>query len=477
MRLLLDPPGLWIGRPGRQLRLLQGNRAPVAIDDALTVLQDSGPVTVQVLTNDIDPEGGTLSLVSAYAALGTAVAEADDTVTYTPPPGVFGPDTIVYEIADDQNARNTGQVNVTITEPVLSVDQTPSNSLTVTSESGPIDITLSAPAVFAGTYQRDTAALTGGPVNLVAPDVSGTPDEGAVLDAVPGLWIHATEDAPVTRSWQWRRAGGAIAGATGGSYTVTAFDVGQGLSVTETLSDGAGQRSAQSATLGALPAPDSDAALLGWWDAADAATISATGGKVQSWADKAGGAPLTQGNASFEPLTGTRSLNGRNMLHFGGSPFLTRAQSVPVSGDIAFHMALILDPPTSAFEAVLALEATNDFQLDAASDTQFTGRLNVTGVGDDLSLTGGPFTGPLILSVVFDFSGAGQAEVFVNDVSRGVMTYTAALDASAALHVMSNRSLNADGHGALGDLIVTADVSGAARAQHHAYLAAKWGIS
>ena len=53
MRLLLDPQGVWIGRPGRLNRLLQGNQNPVASDDPLTILKDSAPVTVAVLDNDV----------------------------------------------------------------------------------------------------------------------------------------------------------------------------------------------------------------------------------------------------------------------------------------------------------------------------------------------------------------------------------------------------------------------------------------
>ena len=87
MRTIFDPDNLWLG-PAPMAQLSNSNKLPVAIDDALSVLRDSGPVTVDVLANDFDPEGQPLSLVSASAALGTAVAEADDTVTYTPPPGI-----------------------------------------------------------------------------------------------------------------------------------------------------------------------------------------------------------------------------------------------------------------------------------------------------------------------------------------------------------------------------------------------------
>lgn len=474
MRDVLDPSVRWVGRAA--FALARGNKRPVALDDALSVLKDSGPVTVAVLANDFDPEGQPLTLVSASAALGTAVAEADNTVTYTPPAGISGFDTVVYTIADDLGQTRDGQVNVTISDPQLSIDTLPDNTLAVTAETGLIDITVTNPAEFAGTWQADTADLVGGPVNLVPPAISGTAAVGNVLTAGPGLWIHDTGAGVPATGWQWRRGGSDIAGETGTSYTVAAGDIGPGVSVAETLTDGFGQRTAASAPVGVGFAPGDDAQLLGWWDAGDAATISQSAGAVNAWTDKAGGAALTQIDGTRQPLTGSRSLNGLNVLDFTSGDFMERALTVPASGDIAFHMALILDGAANAFEAILALEAAaNDFQVDANNAAQFDGRLNLAGAGTSVNLTGGPFSGAFILSVTFDRTGAGQAEVHVSNVLRAGTAYTASLDASAALHLMSNRSKNAFSPGAVGELIVTGDVGN--RGQHHAYLAARWGLS
>ena len=135
---------------------------------------------------------------------------------------------------------------------------------------------------------------------------------------------------------------------------------------------------------------------------------------------------------------------------------------------------LILDSIGNEYEAILAFEATNDMQIDAGSAAQFDGRLNAAGIGTTTGLTGGPYAGALIVSAVFDQTGAGQAEVFISNVSRGVMAYTAALDAASALHLMTNRTQNAWVDGAVAELIVTGDVTN--RADHHGYLSAKWGL-
>lgn len=471
MRDILDPADRWLGTA--PLALVPGNKRPVTTDDLLAVLMDSGPVSIAVLANDFDPEGQPLTLLSASAALGTAVAEADGTVTYTPPAGISGFDTVVYTVADDLNQTRTGQVDITISEPQLSIDQQPDNTLVVTAETGLIDITVTDPAEFAGSWQVSVADLGGGPINLMPPTISGTVAEGQTLTANGGLWVYDPGVGPPVQAWQWRRGGADIAGETASTYAVQAGDA--GLSALETLTDGNGQRVASSPVVGAVFQPSDDAALLGWWDAADAGTITQSGGLVSSWADKSGGTALSQANTARQPMTGSRLLNGQNVVDFDGTRFAERSEALPASGDVAFHAVLVLDGVSNAFAAVLAFEATNDFQIDANNAAVFDGRLNMTGIGSSANLTGGPFSGALILSAVFDRTGAATAEIFIGNTSRASAGYTAALDSAGALHLMTNRTQNAFVDGAVAELIVTGDVTN--RATYHAYLANKWGVS
>lgn len=198
MRDILDPVDVWIGWPASAQ--IFGDKRPVALDDTLTVPKDSGPVTVNVLVNDFDPEGGPLTLVFASAGLGTAVAEANNTVTYTPPSGISGFDSIVYEIADDQDQRATGQVNLSIFEPQLSIDVSLNNILSVVSDIGPLDLDVTQPAAFAGSFQFETGDLQEGPINLVPPVLNGTPAQGQVLSASDGLWVYDNAAGTPTQS-------------------------------------------------------------------------------------------------------------------------------------------------------------------------------------------------------------------------------------------------------------------------------------
>jgi hypothetical protein len=74
------------------------------------------------------------------------------------------------------------------------------------------------------------------PTNLSAPSISGTATQGLTLALAHGLWFND----PTTYNDQWLRctAAGAgcqaIVGATGGTYTLTAADVGSTIAVQET---------------------------------------------------------------------------------------------------------------------------------------------------------------------------------------------------------------------------------------------------
>lgn len=475
VRDILDPGELWIG--SFDGGFAASNKPPVVPDRSLTLLQDSAPVSVDVLSTAFDPEGEPLTLISASAALGSAVAEPDNTVTYTPPPGLAGFDAVVYELADDLDQRSTGQINVTLTAPQLAVITQVDNTLAVTAETGPLDIEVTSPMILAVDTTIEVGDLTGGPINLVPPAIEGTKAPGLTVTARPGLWTYDAEAGAPVRSWHWLRDGAEIPGATGASYVVDAADMTPDLTLREVQTDAFGQRLAFSAPVPAATfTPALDGAVLAWYDASDETALTASDGLVEAWLDLAGGDDLVQANTTRRPRTGARSLNGRNLVDFDGGDFLERASlTLPANGDLAVHMALDLDGVDNAFAAVLAFDALNDMQLDANDATSFFGRLNPNGIGAPVTLSGGPFSGPLILSMIFDQTGSGTAEVFIADQSRATMAYTAPIDALVALHLMTNRSRNASVNGAVGEVVITGATGN--RGDYHGYLSSKWGVT
>ncbi|RAI97710.1 gliding motility-associated-like protein [Chitinophaga skermanii] len=81
--------------------VIQGNRAPVAVNDAQAALAGI-PVSGNVLTNDSDPDGNLLiASVQQNVQHGRLVLNGDGSYTYTPGAGFVGLDSLVYRVCDN----------------------------------------------------------------------------------------------------------------------------------------------------------------------------------------------------------------------------------------------------------------------------------------------------------------------------------------------------------------------------------------
>ncbi len=90
-------------------------RPPQAVNDSASTDTNTA-VPVTVLANDTDPDpGDTLRLSSVTnGAHGTAVANGDGTVTYTPAPGFTGSDAVTYIVSDGRGGTATATVTVAV---------------------------------------------------------------------------------------------------------------------------------------------------------------------------------------------------------------------------------------------------------------------------------------------------------------------------------------------------------------------------
>lgn len=82
------------------------------------------------------------------------------------------------------------------------------------------------------------------PVNTVLPAISGTLAIGQVLSTTDGTW---TGTAPIVYTYQWKRNGADIGGATANTYTLTTSDPGTTITSTVTATNAGGSASATSA--------------------------------------------------------------------------------------------------------------------------------------------------------------------------------------------------------------------------------------
>ncbi|MFT7579459.1 MAG: ferredoxin [Myxococcota bacterium] len=91
--------------------ILPFNDPPVALEDEVTTRMNV-PVTVDVLGNDLDPDGDTLAIVSTTEPGNGTVLVDGDQVTYTPDPGFFGDDVFDVTITDPSGSESTAMVIV-----------------------------------------------------------------------------------------------------------------------------------------------------------------------------------------------------------------------------------------------------------------------------------------------------------------------------------------------------------------------------
>jgi len=94
---------------------LPPNQAPVAGDDAYTLLEDQ-PLSLTVadlLANDSDPNGDSLSLsLGSPAQFGTVTLGNNGTLIYTPQSNFVGSDRFTYILTDGRGGTDTGEVTL-----------------------------------------------------------------------------------------------------------------------------------------------------------------------------------------------------------------------------------------------------------------------------------------------------------------------------------------------------------------------------
>ncbi|SIR33036.1 Fibronectin type III domain-containing protein [Shewanella morhuae] len=92
--------------------VVSGNTAPTTVDDSAAT-DDRTSLLLDVLSNDSDPDGNILTLVSATAQQGVVSVEYNK-LRYIPKTGFDGVDAVSYRISDGVGGDATGQVLITV---------------------------------------------------------------------------------------------------------------------------------------------------------------------------------------------------------------------------------------------------------------------------------------------------------------------------------------------------------------------------
>ena len=191
------------------------NDAPVAANDSATTNEDTA-VTISVLANDSDVDGGTLSVTSKTdGAKGTVTINGDGTLSYVPNLNANGADSFTYTISDGQGGSASGTVSITINSvndaPVASNDSTTTNedaSVTIAVLANDSDVDGGALSVTSKTNgAKGTVTINGDGTLSYVPNLNAngadsftytiSDGQGGAATATVSITINAVNDAPV----------------------------------------------------------------------------------------------------------------------------------------------------------------------------------------------------------------------------------------------------------------------------------------
>lgn len=244
--------------------------------------------------------------------------------------------------------------------------------------------------------------------------------------------------------------------------------------------------------------PASVAGTAMWFDAADGATITHSGGLVSEWSDKGSlGYHLTNTKESQKPTTGATSQNGLNVISFGGAQSLLNfdTTSTRFLHDGTKHIIGVV-----AYKNTTANKGLFSTRQDSGRDgawlylpsttlwhivTVGTGTTKIPANNQDAGVISS--TNPFVTTVAVDSTNATAAErsaIYVG--SGGAIKNNTSLESGTVVNsepfVLGSLTVSPGGYNLTGwvaemVIIAGADATESNRAALHTYLKTKWGIA
>jgi uncharacterized membrane protein YgcG len=231
--------GSWADSPTAYAYSWQQNGSNIAAQTSSQYTLTSGDVN-QVITCTVVASNAagssapavSLPIVPVAAPVGTVPVEQSPPVisgtaaqgqTVTCSTGAWADTPTSYAYSWQQNGSSiSGQTSSHYTLTSADVNQAIACTVVASNSSGSSLPAVSPPIV------PLSAPVGTAPVNTAPPTVSGTFQQGLTVACSPGSWLNS----PSGYSYSWQRNASAIAGQTGGLYTLTAGDVGQAVTCT-----------------------------------------------------------------------------------------------------------------------------------------------------------------------------------------------------------------------------------------------------
>ena len=235
--------------------------------------------------------------------------------------------------------------------------------------------------------------------------------------------------------------------------------------------------------------------LKAWYDADDAATI--TGGIIVSqWNDKSGnGFNLSQSTLTKRPSSGTRTLNGKNVIDFDGTNDVLEASTASdwtfmnnSGGSTAFFVYMYDSNSTANAWCTTDGVSGADIGYDLYDNSDLAHRVN-RGVGGAQAISNdtlqNPSTGNHYLYVLSDpnnGTAANRSQIYVDGTLQNKNnTFTNAPSSSTPTTPLDIGGRRADDvysfDGAFAEIIIVSGIMSAGDiTKTKAYISAKWGV-
>lgn len=323
------------------------------------------------------------------------------------------------------------------------------------------------------------------PVVLSQSSISGSPYSSNTLTVNPGTWAN-----PVTSySYQWRRNGVDISGATASTYVCQIADDGAGIDCS-VVAIGPGGTSAPnvSPTLHGW-IPSDEASIHLWYDPTDASTITQATG-ISQINDKSGrGRNATQPTGANQPEW-RNWINGRAAMVGYGDRHMTMPAAADLNGvngvtvgSVQTLWATPTGPNTFVFISRNG-SAGSSRHVFRATATNFIAvggrRLDTDGFQEVPFTSTNPINTPFIGAGQADYSAA-QAKVSLNGATAVTGAFQTAGSTSATDTFGSGLMAQPGGadrmNGALGEVVVFAVASDTIQQKLEGYLAHRWGLT
>ncbi len=158
------------------------NRAPLAAADAFTVTTNSSNNLLDVLSNDSDPDGDALRILSVQTPAHGTASISGNRVAYAPAAGYIGSDSFSYTVTDDKGLTATAIVSITVSAanamPLAKDDEAwaiwgqPARINVLANDSDPDGDALTITSI--GPVAHGVATISGGSIIYTSrPDFSG----------------------------------------------------------------------------------------------------------------------------------------------------------------------------------------------------------------------------------------------------------------------------------------------------------------